>query len=59
MTRPITKHIEPRCEELQRLSRTPYKPRPIEPPRAGSMRASTLPSCVADRLIYPRGRRPA
>lgn len=30
-----------------------YQPRRFEPPRAGSMRASELPSRVGDQLIYP------
>lgn len=33
-----------------------WHPPKFEPPRAGSMRASELPSRVADRLYYPRRR---
>lgn len=33
-----------------------WRPVRFEPPRAGSMRASELPSMVADRLYFPRPR---
>jgi len=33
-----------------------YRPKKFEPPRAGSMLASELPSRVADRLYFPRRR---